>query len=400
MTRGKGEGSIFQRANGLWVGRIELPRAGKDRRVKEFTSKDKNTVIRKMTALRKQFEENGDIPSDKLTIEGWTGYWLREIAEKRLRPSAFASVRSHIRWIDLAVGTRRLDKANAATVRDVLTLMSNPPDVDGKPQKPASSTYKRNVYSTMSKVFKDAERAGRITRNPVELVDAPLRNRTSLEALTPDEAISVLLKFEQSPDAYLWATYLLTGARRGEILGLEWDRVTDVIDLSWQLQRISDIDTAPADYEYRLIRGGLYWTRPKSKAGWRIIPLVDPLKTILDRWRQIAPPNPYGLVFTRQTVRGHGVTRKGETVPLDPDYITRLWPLVRKAAEIDKRVRLHDIRHTTVDLLLAAGVPEDIVQEIVGHSTRAMTRQYKTRGNRERLTTAMKQLSASLGYPS
>lgn len=45
---------------------------------------------------------------------------------------------------------------------------------------------------------------------------------------------------------------------------------------------ITDISSAPSDYEYREIANGMYWTRPKSRAGWRIIPLVDPLRTILE----------------------------------------------------------------------------------------------------------------------
>jgi integrase len=67
---------------------------------------------------------------------------------------------------------------------------------------------------------------------------------------------------------------------------------------------------------------------------------------------------------------------------------------------ITKNVRLHDVRHTTVDLLDLAGVPDDIIMEIVGHSTRQMTQQYKSRGNRERLTKAMQQLSALFTQPS
>ena len=48
------------------------------------------------------------------------------------------------------------------------------------------------------------------------------------------------------------------------------------------MQRIADISSAPSDYEYREVVNGMYWTRPKSRPGWRIIPLVDPLRTILE----------------------------------------------------------------------------------------------------------------------
>ena len=218
------------------------------------------------------------------------------------------------------------------------------------------------------------------------LVRAPRIPATTLEVLTVDEVTQFVQTYRGTPDLYLWITFMLTGARRGEILGLQWDRVTDVLALEWQLQRLSVNLVAPADYVYQKLTGGLYLTRPKSKAGWREVPLVPPLSQILEQWRSIAPPNRYNLVFT---------TPAGD--PIDPGVASKIWPVILKTAGIDKRVRIHDLRHTAVDLLYASRVSEPIIMEIVGHSTRAMTRGYKARGNREQLTDAMTAVSALLG---
>lgn len=61
-----------------------------------------------------------------------------------------------------------------------------------------------------------------------------------------------------------------------------------------------------------------------------------------------------------------------------------------------KHVRLHDLRHTTVDLLYEAHVPEDLIIDIVGHSTRMQSRSYKVRRSDPRLTSAMEALSGLL----
>jgi integrase len=45
-------------------------------------------------------------------------------------------------------------------------------------------------------------------------------------------------------------------------------------------------------------------------------------------------------------------------------------------------------------------VPEDLIQEIVGHSDRATTQGYKSLRNRERLTGAMVQFSALFTQPA
>lgn len=54
----------------------------------------------------------------------------------------------------------------------------------------------------------------------------------------------------------------------------------------------------------------------------------------------------------------------------------------------DKRVRLHGVRHTTIDLLHEAGVPEHVIMKIAGQSTRSVTRGYTSRGNQKRPTEA------------
>jgi integrase len=227
-------------------------------------------------------------------------------------------------------------------------------------------------------------------------MDAPRKSLKRLDALSVEEAKDVLKLVvkefgktgEYDPRPARWATYLLTGARRGEILGLEIDRVTDVVELSWQLQRVANIETAPSDYEYRHIARGMYWTRPKSSAGWRVIPLVEPLKSILETHLALMERNSYGLMFA---------SNKG--LPIDPDTETELWERALEISGITpKKVRLHDLRHTTVDLLYEANVPEDLITEIVGHSTRGVTRGYKSPANLQRRKDAMLQLSSFLGY--
>lgn len=387
-----GEGSIFQRADGMWVGRLQMP-PGPDgkRRPATVSSKDRNVVIREMEKLRKQRRDTGTTPSS-MKVGAWCEYWVREIGEKNRRPSTMTSYRSVIdTWIVPTIGNVRLDRLSTDHVRRVLNSMTN----EGKSP--------RNAHSVMAAVFKDAWREGKLANNPVEKVQTPLRAVTDLEVLEVDETRRLLETFADSPDAYLWATFLMTGARRGEVVGLEWDRIvkvddpggiSHVIDLSWQLQRIDKTHPVPKNYERRQVNGSLYWTRPKTRAGYREVPLVQPLLGWLEQWRSIAPTNEWGLVFTR-------TNRYGAQIPLAPDYITKLWPVVREAAGIDRNVRLHDLRHTAVDLLYAAGVEEDLIREIVGHSTVDMSRAYrsrKSRAARARLSAAMEQYSRSLGF--
>lgn len=247
-----------------------------------------------------------------------------------------------------------------------------------------SSTYALLIHNALAGALKMAVREGKISVNVCELVDRPTKRLTDEKALTLDEAIHLLMYLAEHPDGALWATYLFTGARRGEVIGLEVDRVTDVLDLSWQTQRIRDIKSAPADYEYRHLEGNLYLVRPKSKAGWRTPTLVEPLATILRRY---IGERTEGLVFLR------------DGRPWDPADASKEWKKVLQGAGLPDDVKLHGTRHTVVDLLFEAGVPEAVTMEIVGHSTRAVTRSYRSRGNKKAIREAMEKMSAMFTAP-
>jgi site-specific recombinase XerD len=53
----------------------------------------------------------------------------------------------------------------------------------------------------------------------------------------------------------------------------------------------------------------------------------------------------------------------------------RRWEWLCKAASV-RDARLHDARHTAATLLLEQGVDISVVQEILGHSTLAVTKGY------------------------
>jgi integrase len=251
-----------------------------------------------------------------------------------------------------------------------------------------SSTTANQAHRVLSASFAIAVREREIDFNPCLTLDAPRKAHPHLEALTVAEARTLLTYFRTRSDGALWATYLLSGARRGEVLGLERDRVTSSLELSWQLQTFTVGQSPerlrkPDGFESRHLSGRFFLTRPESAAGIRVVPLVEPLRSILDSYMASNQPSFGALLFGE---RG---------LPYDPDSVSKRWRGELTAAGIEKDVRLHGLRHTAVDLMLEAGVPMDVIKEIVGHSSRAMSEAYRSRGTDLRLRAAVTDMAAT-----
>lgn len=387
MASKKGTGSVYQDARGYWNAAIELPpKFNGDRRRKVIRRKRKQDVIAAMRKFQAELATNGDVRLGSKSVEQWFTHWLDNIVAVHSRPNTVKAYRAAARTQILPViGKVRIDKVTPAHVRSVLTSMHS---------RGLSSTTAKQAHGIMSSAFEEAVRDGEIPMNPAKNVRTPPRAIPELEVLTLEEAIRLLQVASMDPSyGARWATALLTGARRGEVLGLTLDRVTDVLDFSKQLQTIRDVKApgvpnVPADYEYRHLLGAYYLTPPKTRSGHRVIPLFEPLRSILERHVAYAEPSPWGLVFT---IDGKPASDRADGVAFE-----RLLA----AAGIDKKVRVHGLRHTAVDLLYAAGVPEDLIIQIVGHSTRAMSRSYKSNGTDLRLQDAMDRFGSMFTLPT
>lgn len=391
MARGKGEGSLHKNSNGLWEVKLELPRDrdGKRRR-KVVRRKSKSDAIQVLRELKSELAKTGDLATSSVTLEAWSEHWLAERA-KKLAPNTVNGYRVAFRdYINPLLGKRKLDKLTPQDIKHLhdviqetpkdkaLRSLSDPPEGT----EYLSSTYALLVHNALSGSLKMAVREGKLSRNVCELVDKPSKRHTTEEVLTLEEAIKLIGYLTTHPDGALWTTYLLTGARRGEIIGLEVDRVMeDHLDLSWQTQRITDRESAPKDHEYRHIGKSLYLARPKSKAGWRTPPLVPELAELL---RREIGNRTNGLVFLRD----------GE--PWDPADASKEWKVILAGAGVNEKVKLHGARHTAVGLLYELGVSEATIMQIVGHSTVSVTRRYGQAGNKRAMQDAIAKLSTAL----
>ena len=417
--RAKGEGTWYQRSSdGMWVASIELPSPDGKRRRKVVVAKTENQVKAKLKEIKTQLAKHNDLPTSGQTVGTWVEYWFKNIALAKVRPRTAATYRSMVyNYIVPSIGKVRLDKLTPIHVRRLHSfILTKPKDPDDLSKGLLSSTTALQTHRILTVALKYAERDKLVTRNVALDVDAPLKSTKEAGILTAADGVKVLQEVAGDRLGSRWAAALLTGARQGEILGLELDRVTDVLDLSWQLQRISwehgcaptcgrkrGVDcpdrkiTMPPNWEYRRLEGGLLLSRPKSDSGWRIIPLVDPLASIIQRRIEVAQsePNPHGLVWTADAKQSKGGARamlELDGSPIDPGRDNKAWHAILKRAGVDD-VRLHDARHTTASLLLEANVPEPIIMKILGHSSYVVTRGYQNVDKRQ-LSEAMSKMSA------
>lgn len=390
MTRRtRGDGTLFKRTDGYWVGGIELP-AGPDgkRRHKRIVRKNRNDVIAALRQLKVNLDAGKITTAKATTLTKWLDYWVEEILPHRdIKPGTSYSYKSTIRLhIKPHIGAKRLDKLHPSDFRGLYVLL----------QKTVSGRAAQKADQVLRLVIKAAVRDGVLAANVMDRVDKPAHNAkesTAFSAATTMHIIETAFATQGDMWGVRWALGFFTGCRESELLGAEWDRVNfdqALIDISWQLQRMqkqhgcgpvtangypcglkksaycpSSYWEFPPSMVWRECENTLVWTVPKTKAGTRIVPLIPPALELLRALKATDINNPHGLVF-------HHPNGK----PLTQDQDQKMWKALLEAAGVD-HVPQHTIRHSTATLLLESGADTHVIQSVIGHTEVSTTRGYQ-----------------------
>ena len=286
------------------------------------------------------------------TLAEFADAYLKD-AEPRLKNHTLEDYRRRLRLHILpAWGKKKLTVIRPADVanlhrklakRRILTI--TPHNSEKSYTREQGGPVGANRYLALIKsLFATAERWGLIppSTNPARHV-RKFKEKSRERYLSPDELARLadaLTWAEREKMAAPWAIeairlLMFTGARRNEILTLQW---------------------AFVDVEGRCLR------LPESKTGPKVIHLNAPALQCLERLARIRElDNPYVIV-------GH--KRGAHLVNL-----TKPWDRIRVHAALPD-LRIHDLRHVYAGMGAALGLGLPIIGKLLGHSQPSTTNRY------------------------
>lgn len=376
---------------GRWCTTIEAGwnAQGKRRRV-TLTGKTEAEVRRKLRDRRADLRRGAQPATarDRTTVKKWAEEWL-ELTARTLRPKTWATNASAVKlWIVPTIGHKRLIDLTPTDVRAVSAAIR---------KAGRSSSTAQRAHVVLSTMLRAAQLDGHDVPAVCLAVKPPTRAAHDRAAMPVSHALAILEQASTLPHGTRWAAALLQGMRQAECLGLLWESVDldqGLLIVSWQLQSLPWVDRKdkskgfriPDGYEVRHLVDAYHLVRPKSRSGWRVIPLVPWLTDALKAWKLIAPENPHGLVWPTTTGR-----------PANPKVDAEEWQALQCTAGIvrwkadeaagstspagighdaGRWYVLHEARHTTATLLMEAGVSEAVIIAIMGHSSIVSTQAY------------------------
>lgn len=285
--------------------------------------------------------------------------WL-PVQEARLRPSTFHGYRRVIQQqIIPLLGSIRLSDLTAGDVAAFLQdLRSSTPRRNGAPALSEQSI--KRAFRVLFSALAHAVELGLVVQNAAARVPRSARPRPAQKEMQVWSADELRHFLDATAGDRLHALFVLavtSGLRRSEILGLRWD----------------DIDLATGTLAVRRARvaAGYDVFEGETKSGRaRLVRIPEGTVAALRRHRaaQLEERLAWGASWTDS---GYVATRE-DGLPLHPHSLTDAFERRVRAVDVPK-IRFHDLRHTCATLLLQAEVHPKVVQEMLGHSSIAIT---------------------------
>lgn len=244
----------------------------------------------------------------------------------------------------------------------------------------------RNARSVLSLIFKYWCIRDDQVYNPVPMTSLPRgMKKTEREPPTPAQLAAV----KAHPESFGLCAWLFmyTGCRLGEVLALQWR------DIDWEAGRIHVSKSVTWIHNQPVVQ------IPKTKNAVRIIPLLSPLRALLEPLS--GQPEEYilggerplsGTSYQRRWTyycKGIGlahykiVTRKNHHKGKEYTTNAKVW-------EAD--VTAHQFRHEFASILYEANVGELEAQKLLGHSDITTTRRIYTHIRERQLENAAAQI--------
>jgi len=345
--RGRGEGTITQRADGRWQPRVDMGRSETGQRLRKVVyGATRGAAGNKLNALLGRSVSGELLTTSTPTVASWLKDWFATHRDD-WRPSTQRVYRIAIdQWLVPALGTVRLEALKPAAIQ----CWINRATADGASVKVVLA------HTVLRSALKWAMTQRVMTFNPAALVKLPRPVHRRASPLSSDQARKLL---EFAGDHRLGGMFVLsltTGLRIGEVSGVSW----------------ADVD---------LTRGVLRVRQQVQALGKGIIPFA-PRKTASSRRTLSLPAIAGDALNARRKAQLEERMRAGadwqgsaddlvfpteQGRMLQHSTVRKVLSSTLKAAGLDA-VKFHTLRHTAATLLLTDGTPLFDVSRILGHA--------------------------------
>ena len=364
--RSNGEGTIFKRSDGRWTGQITLDLGNEQYKRKTVYGKSQKEVKEKLEQLRMECRQGRVIETSDMPLEEWLHIWITNYKPNlkiTTRESYESYIATHIKGSEL--GKIPLNKLKTT---DLQTFYNAKLNGTYKNQKQKlSSTTVRYINIIIKSGLKQAVNNRMINDNVCNAVVLPKKNKIEIIPLTREEVIRFLDVAKEDRLYTLYLLEMMTGLRRGEILGLKWEDIDfekSKINVVHNLYRINNTDeNATTRYKLELLT-------PKTERSKRSIPInqfmIEELlkhkeKQDMEKSLYAGDYKNLGMVFSRPN---------GDYI--SPREFLRQYQKLLSRAGLERK-RFHDLRHTVASLLINANESPKVIQQLLGHSTISTT---------------------------
>ncbi len=327
---------------------------GKRRRKVETIHGSRADAQRRLRELQTAQDRGLSIASEKWTVEQWMHRWLNEKVASSASQTTQDRYEENTRgYIVPAMGHILLHRLTPA---DVETFQS---DLLARGLAPRTVQL---AHQVLSGALRWAYRLDMIPRIVTEVVSIPKPAKGG-ELELPDATTvrRILEHARETGDQYHVALHTLTatGARRGEVLALNWSSV--------------DLESAAITINRTVgrTRKGIQFGPPKSDRSRRRVD-IDPETVGLLREhkaRQAEHRLRLGPAYdgTEDLVFADAIGR-----PVNPQAVTRTLQKLAKEVGVD-HIKLHSLRHFHASLLLSNGADLFLVSRRLGHNNISTT---------------------------
>ncbi|WP_144470920.1 tyrosine-type recombinase/integrase [Bacillus pumilus] len=311
------------------------------------------------------------IEPEKLTFESFINKWKeKKLHQKSGKPYSLTT--SDVYWRHLknhilpVFGIKKMEQIKSLHIVDFLdSLKKDGARKDGKPGGLSGATI-QDIFKILQVVFKTATEEWKIIKvDPMKGLPQPEHEKQEMNYFEADEAAECIKILYKEVDIK-WRLYFLAamigGLRRGEGLALEWH-----LDVDWDLGGFH-INRSIS----KTVDGKPYVKEPKTRSSKRFVKMpnwyMDELKQYHIMWKKEKL-----LVGDLWEGDDHQyLFHNGFGVPFHYTTPTSKWSKIKNKHKL-KNIRLHDLRHTMVALLIEAGESINAIKKRAGHASAKTT---------------------------